>query len=130
MNHDDNSPETPPDVPNPNNLTHWIIPSAYATRFVVDTHGRLIIEFAPGREQEIHDYLLQNLDFHNEQVKLRAKALVEERNRLAQIEAAKARKAAAMGNGPKVPAHQSVAPVQPLVEPPPYTPPQLDSEEQ
>jgi hypothetical protein len=126
MNNNDNNSETPPDMPNPNNLTHWIIPSAYATRFVVDTYGRLIIEFAPGREQEIHDYLLQHLDFHNQQMKLRAKALIEERNRQVQIEAAKARKVAAMGNGLKVPAHQSVAPVQPLVEPQQYPP----SEEQ
>jgi hypothetical protein len=45
-------------------LTHWILRPPYATRFVSMADGSLDIEFAPGREDEIADYMHKWIDAH------------------------------------------------------------------
>lgn len=103
------------DLPNPNQLERWIVPAPYAVRFVVDTGGKLMIEFASGREREVHQYLAQHIDFNLSQKEQKIAALKAEADRNRMIETARVQRDDAMGVV-QHPIHQPEAPTAPRVD--------------
>lgn len=53
--------------PNPfRPLVHWFITPPHAVRFVSQMNGSIDIEFEPGREDEIADYMIQWINAHRD----------------------------------------------------------------